>query len=148
MVDLKIAPIAYGEANTASFKDATDDLYYQADRIQNRILLDFGEVKENQRVGMQLKDNNILTPCLLHSIQASANSTTDDTLVWEIHTELNSGVKNRISLQYIDRNEAPYAHPEYILLPEYTIYLIPSQDSFPRIVLEPINLMIHATKLV
>lgn len=146
--DLTPAPIGYGDANTASFKDSNSELYYQAGRVKNRFLLDFGEVNKDQRVGMQLSANGINCPCIIHSIQASAGNATNDGLVWEIHTKVSNGVANRIALQYIDQREAPFSHPEFILLPEYVIYVIPGQTSFPRIVLEPINLLVHATTLI
>ena len=144
MVDFIEAPIAYGEANTAAFKETERELYYQADRLKNRILLDFGAVAKNERKGMQLKAFGIKTPCLLNSVHCSAANDTKDQLILEIHTQASRGVASRIALQYLDAGSIPLAHPEYILLPDYVIYVNPGQDSFPRIVLEPINLLTHA----
>ncbi|MCC0179884.1 hypothetical protein I4641_23385 [Waterburya agarophytonicola K14] len=143
MVNFQNAPIAYGSANTAALKNSVDDLYYQADRVKNRILLDFGLVNKDQRVGMQLSNNGVNCPCLIKSVHAASGSSTNDGLVWEIHSKLNAGVQDRIALQYVDQRDAPFDHPEFVLLPEYVIYVIPGQDSYPRIVLEPINLLIH-----
>ncbi|MDJ0593342.1 MAG: hypothetical protein QNJ72_25710 [Pleurocapsa sp. MO_226.B13] len=147
-MELQNAPIAYGEANTASFQDLESSLYYQADRIKNRYLLDFGEVSKDQRVGMQLSANQIQTPCLLHSIVATSKNKTDDGFVWELHSTLSRGVANRFVLQYVDRRNAPFALPEYVVLPEYVLYVIPGEDSRIFAVLEPINLLQVGTNLV
>jgi len=143
MVDFTEAPLVYGEANTAAFKENERELHYQADRLKNRFLLDFGLVEKNVRKGMQLKANGINTPCLLRSIHSSAPSDTNDQIIFEIHTDFNAGVKDRIALQYVPSNQMPFDHPEYILLPDYVIYINPGQTSHPRVVLEPINLMVY-----
>ncbi len=148
MFELIQAPIGYGEVNTASFKDTNSDLYYQADRVKNRFLLDFGELQKDQRVGMELQGNGIATACLLKSIHAPAKNKTDDSLVWEVHHKVGQGVQERFLLQYVDRNDMPFIVPEFVLLPENVIYVIPGQDSRIFMVLEPINLLTVATQLL
>ena len=139
------AEIGYGDVAFKGLKNVDSDLFYQSGRIQNRILLDFGEVNKNQRTGMQLSANAIDFPCLLKSIHAPATNDTKDTIVLEVHRKLAQGVQERFFLQYYNQNEMPISYPEFILFPENVIYVIPDQDSTIQMILEPIDLITHAT---
>jgi len=147
-MELQNASITYGEASTASLINTEDNLYYQADRIKNRIVLDFGVVDKNKRAGMELQANGIKTSCLLKSIHAPSKNSTDDGLVWEVHDKVDTGVKARYSLQFLDRNNSPFAYPELVLMPENVIFVTPGQDSRVLMVIEPINLITTATNLI
>lgn len=138
------ADIGYGEANFKAFKDSDTDRYYQASRIPARGLIDFGEIKKNERVGIQLKQNGINFPMLVKSLYAPSSNSTDDSLLFEVFVKPGEGTKERYMLQYYGKNDLPMISLDALLFPQNIVYVTPAQDSRVLMVLEPVDFIFHA----
>ena len=146
-MEFQLAPIAYGEANTAAFKN--EELYYQAARIANRGILDFGILPKNQRAGISLAANNVKSTIIVKSLHCVSANKTDDSLTLEVwQGEDYSQVVNRIALQYYHKSEMPKAYPELILFPDNTVFVTPSQECRVLVYCEPVNVLFHGSQLV